>query len=523
MAGDINRVTLVGRLTRDPELRHLPIGIARPRSSASPCNGRQNDEAGQLDRQAELLRRVGVRKPGRDALAAPREGPAHRHRRAARLVVEWEAQDGSKRSKVEIVAFQVQFLDSRGDDAGGANHSFPPQRPLTATDFAPVGRRRRHSLLGDEIRMAQTKEAGSARGARAARPARAAEELLLLQGQSRPRSTTRTTTSCGATSPRRARSAAAASRARAAATRSRSRSRSSARVRWRSCRTSPAASTMDVILLRTSSRSACAATSSPSRAATRGTSCCRASSPRRRRPARVAELRKRDAQRARHEARSFEEAQQIAETLDEDRAALRREGRADGRALRLGHADRRRGRDLADPQDPRRPAEDRLDTIKRIGRYDVPIEIFQDVTVDVKTLVVPEGGELPSEEELEAMEAAERRRGRGRRGRAAGAPSRPAEAVRRRARRGDYRRSRLQSRRPNRPRTTEPAAWHEPTGRAVTPTLARPQLRGRASTCASTACGRPPELPQRAVEPLHSVPSDGPVIIRHSSLQISRF
>ncbi|HEY8726769.1 MAG TPA: hypothetical protein VIL91_08720, partial [Gaiellaceae bacterium] len=47
------------------------------------------------------------------------------------------------------------------------------------------------------------------------------------------------------------------------------------------------------------------------------------------------------------------------------------------------------------------------DTIKRIGRYEIPIELFQDVTVEVKTLVVPEGGELPPEEELAAMEAAE--------------------------------------------------------------------------------------------------------------------
>jgi hypothetical protein len=49
-----------------------------------------------------------------------------------------------------------------------------------------------------------------------------------------------------------------------------------------------------------------------------------------------------------------------------------------------------------------------IDTIKRIGRYEVPIELFQDVRVDVNTVVVPEGGELPSEEELAAMEAEER-------------------------------------------------------------------------------------------------------------------
>ena len=52
--------------------------------------------------------------------------------------------------------------------------------------------------------------------------------------------------------------------------------------------------------------------------------------------------------------------------------------------MRKVRVDRRRI-DLAEP-------------IKRVGRYEIPIEVFQDVTVDVKTLVVPEGGELPEEE-----------------------------------------------------------------------------------------------------------------------------
>ena len=47
------------------------------------------------------------------------------------------------------------------------------------------------------------------------------------------------------------------------------------------------------------------------------------------------------------------------------------------------------------------------DSIKRIGRYAIPVQIFEDVSVEVRTLVIPEGGELPPEEELAAMEAAE--------------------------------------------------------------------------------------------------------------------
>ena len=36
--------------------------------------------------------------------------------------------------------------------------------------------------------------------------------------------------------------------------------------------------------------------------------------------------------------------------------------------------------------------------IKRVGRYEISIDVFPEVRVDVKTLVVPEGGELPEEE-----------------------------------------------------------------------------------------------------------------------------
>jgi hypothetical protein len=50
----------------------------------------------------------------------------------------------------------------------------------------------------------------------------------------------------------------------------------------------------------------------------------------------------------------------------------------------------------------------RMENLKRIGRYSAPVELFTDVEVEVRMVVVPEGGELPPEEELEAMEAAER-------------------------------------------------------------------------------------------------------------------
>jgi large subunit ribosomal protein L9 len=125
-------------------------------------------------------------------------------------------------------------------------------------------------------------------------------------------------------------------------------------------------------------------------------------------PARVAELAKREAQRARHEAQTFEDAQTIADTLG--KAELRFDVNAGPQGTLFGSVT---ATDVADEiwekhkiRIDRRKIE-LPDPIKRIGRYSVPIEVFTDVTAEVRTLVVPEGGELPPEEELEAMEAAE--------------------------------------------------------------------------------------------------------------------
>src|SRR3954449_243492 len=125
--------------------------------------------------------------------------------------------------------------------------------------------------------------------------------------------------------------------------------------------------------------------------------------------ARVAELSKRDAQRARHEAQTFEDAQKIAEALG--KAELRFDVNAGPQGTLFGSVT---ATDVADEiweklkiRVDRRKI-DLPDPIKRIGRYAIPVEIFTDVTAEVRTLVVPEGGELPPEEELEAMEGAEK-------------------------------------------------------------------------------------------------------------------
>src|SRR5213078_296083 len=124
-------------------------------------------------------------------------------------------------------------------------------------------------------------------------------------------------------------------------------------------------------------------------------------------PGRVAEVARIEADRARHEARSSEHAREIAETLG--KTVLRFDVKAGPTGSLFGSVT---PTDIADEiWRTRKIRIDRrkigIDVIKRIGRYDVPIDVFENVRAEVKTLVVPEGGELPSDEELNAMAAAE--------------------------------------------------------------------------------------------------------------------
>lgn len=140
---DLNRVTLVGRLTRDPEVRYtsggMPIvnlGLAVNGKKKDPASGQWTevpnffdivmfgDRFEKLASHLEKGRRIGI------------DGSLRWS--------SWET-DGQKRSKVEIVADEIQFLDSRGEGDGsgfGASRSFAASGGDVAPpepDFAPVG------------------------------------------------------------------------------------------------------------------------------------------------------------------------------------------------------------------------------------------------------------------------------------------------------------------------------------------------------------------------------------------------
>jgi len=125
-------------------------------------------------------------------------------------------------------------------------------------------------------------------------------------------------------------------------------------------------------------------------------------------PAKVAELRKHEEKRARHEAQSFEQAQEIAQKVEA--AELRFDVPAGETGTLFGSVT---ATDISEQlwqsqkvRVDRRKLE-LSESIKRIGRYQIPVELFADVTATLRVAVVPEGGELPPQEELDAIAEAE--------------------------------------------------------------------------------------------------------------------
>jgi large subunit ribosomal protein L9 len=117
-------------------------------------------------------------------------------------------------------------------------------------------------------------------------------------------------------------------------------------------------------------------------------------------PGRLSELRRHEGLRARHEAQSVEQAREVAATVEQ--TELRFEVKAGPTGSLFGSVT---ATDVAEELwRARRIRVDRrkiglAEPIKRIGRYPVPVELYTDVSVEARVLVVPEGGELPPEVE----------------------------------------------------------------------------------------------------------------------------
>jgi single-strand DNA-binding protein len=132
----INKVVISGNLTRDPELRSTPNGTPVLALGVAVNDRRKNQESGQWEDVPNFFD-VTVFGARADALSrflskgtkVAIEGRLRWH--------QWETPQGEKRSKVDIIADEIEFLSSRD---GGSGASYAAPEPAAAIDE-----------IGDEI------------------------------------------------------------------------------------------------------------------------------------------------------------------------------------------------------------------------------------------------------------------------------------------------------------------------------------------------------------------------------------
>ena len=134
MAG-INKVILVGRLGRDPEVRYTPSGATVANFSIATSDEWKDKETGQKQEKTEWHRIVAWRRLGEICGEYLRKGKQV-YIEGKLQTRSWEDRDGNKRYTTEIVAQTMQMLDAQTRDmrADPADPGFPVEEPITVPE-----------------------------------------------------------------------------------------------------------------------------------------------------------------------------------------------------------------------------------------------------------------------------------------------------------------------------------------------------------------------------------------------------
>lgn len=134
---NLNKVMLIGRLTRDPEVRTFSNGGKVAKFGFAVNNRRKNSQSGQWEDEpvfvdCEIFNRG---ENGRQADLVEQS-----LRKGSQVFIEghlrldqWTSQDGQKRSRLLIVVDNFQFLEKRGDGMGAPRGAGATGRPALAS------------------------------------------------------------------------------------------------------------------------------------------------------------------------------------------------------------------------------------------------------------------------------------------------------------------------------------------------------------------------------------------------------
>ncbi len=137
MAASLNKVMLIGNLTRDPELRYIPSGQAVATFTVA-VNRTYNSQSGEKKEEVSFIRVV---------VWARRAEVCNEYlKKGSSVFVEgrlqsrtWDAPDGTKRSAMEVIAQNVQFLSRSGGGRTSESSEIPTMDVDDSIFEAPEG------------------------------------------------------------------------------------------------------------------------------------------------------------------------------------------------------------------------------------------------------------------------------------------------------------------------------------------------------------------------------------------------
>ena len=134
MAG-VNKVILVGRLGRDPEVRYTPNGVAIANFSIATSEEWKDKDTGEKQERTEWHRIVAWRRLGEICGEYLHKG-SQIYIEGRLQTRDWEDRDGNKRYTTEIVAQNMQMLGkpSREGKAESQEERYPAEEPISIPD-----------------------------------------------------------------------------------------------------------------------------------------------------------------------------------------------------------------------------------------------------------------------------------------------------------------------------------------------------------------------------------------------------
>lgn len=141
MARGINKVILVGNLGGDPEVRYMPNGNAVTNITIATSESWKDKQTGQQQERTEWHRVVFFNRLAEIAGEYMRKG-GKVYVEGALRTRKWQDQQGQDRYTTEIVASEMQLLDSRGGNDGGYQQGGyapqqAPQAQASQAQYAP--------------------------------------------------------------------------------------------------------------------------------------------------------------------------------------------------------------------------------------------------------------------------------------------------------------------------------------------------------------------------------------------------